>query len=175
MTALIIGRFQPLHLGHLQLIIRAVRENEKLLIGIGSSDENYRQANPFTCSERIRMLEAALKDADVPNEKYSIIPIPNINNFALWAQHVELYVPPFQKLYTGSGVVMKLYDEYNRKLKEPYEIVPVHKEIPVSSTDIRERMLRRRKWEHLVPEAVATLINEWQGVERLIAVQEEQK
>lgn len=175
MTSLFIGRFQPLHLGHLSAIVNAVRESDHLIIGIGSSDENYRQVNPFTCAERIQMLQSALDEASVPREKYTLVPVPNINNFALWAQHVELYVPPFEKIYTGSPVVNKLFEEYNKKLATPYQIVQIQKEIKVSSTEVRERMLRNRKWDTLVPESVAALINKWQGVERLKAVQEEQK
>ncbi len=175
MTALFIGRFQPLHLGHLSVIVKAVRENDHLIIGIGSSDENYRQANPFTCAERIQMLQAALDEANIPRESYTLIPVPNINNFGLWAQHVELYIPPFEKLYTGSPVVMKLFDEYNKKLATPYQIIPLHKEIKVSSTEVRQRMIKNRKWENFVPPAVAELVTKWQGVERLLAVQEEQK
>lgn len=175
MKALFIGRFQPFHLGHLTVIVKAVQENEHLLIGIGSSDENYRQANPFTCAERIQMIEEALKEANVPKDKYTIIPVPNINNFGLWAQHVELYIPPFEKIYTGSPVVMKLFDDYNKKLNQPYQIVPIEKEIKISSTEIRERMVRRRKWENFVPQSTANLITKWQGAERLMAVQEEEK
>ncbi len=175
MISLFIGRFQPLHMGHLSAIVNAVQESDHLIIGIGSSDENYRQANPFTCAERIQMLQASLDEANVPRDKYTLVPVPNINNFALWAQHVELYVPPFERIYTGSPVVTKLFDEYNKKLATPYQIVPVQKEIKISSTEVRERMVRNRKWDNFVPEAVAKLLTQWQAVERLQAVQEEQK
>jgi len=39
-TALIIGRFQPFHLGHLLLIKEAAKEADIIVIGIGSSQES---------------------------------------------------------------------------------------------------------------------------------------
>ena len=175
MRALFIGRFQPFHVGHLSVIQKALQVEGELMIGIGSASDNFSAANPFTCSERIQMIEAALTEAGIPKNLWSVYPVPNIENYGLWPQHVEMFIPPFVRVYTGSDVVKKLFEEYNKKLASPYEIVTVTKELRVSSTDIRDRMLKKRKWEYLVPDSVARLIHEWGGMERLAAVQEATK
>jgi len=174
-TALFIGRFQPLHLGHLSVIQRALSENEHLYIGIGSAENNFRPANPLTTSERIQLLRAALNEIGAPTEKYTIIPVPNINNFALWPAHLELYIPPFNKIYTGSDVVMNLFDEYNKNRKNPYEIIHVKKDLQISSTEIRDRILRKRQWQKFLPLAVSTLLQSWNIENRILAGQEAEK
>jgi nicotinamide-nucleotide adenylyltransferase len=171
MNALFIGRFQPFHLGHISVIKKAVAECDRLFIGIGSSEANYLPANPFTCSERFRMIEAALDSVKIPREKYEIVTIRNIDNFALWVRHLELYIPPFERVYTGSDTVKYLFEEENRNSKISHEIVSVKKELAVSGTKIRSLMLEGGNWEILVPPPVAELINNWEGPKRLKAVQ----
>ena len=175
MPALFIGRFQPFHLGHLDVIKKAVKKTDRLFIGIGSSEANFRPANPFTASERFQMIEAALIENKIPPEKYTIIPVRNIDNYALWPAHVELYLPPFEKIYTGSDTVKSLYKNFNKNRKQPYQIINVQKELKISSTKIREFILKNKPWEQYVPKSVATLIKKWQGLERLKAIQEAEK
>jgi nicotinamide-nucleotide adenylyltransferase len=178
MNALFIGRFQPFHLGHLAVIKKAIRENDRLFIGIGSSEANYRPANPFTCSERFQMIEAALDEAKIDRRKYEIVTVRNIDNFALWVRHLALYIPPFSRVYTGSDTVKHLFEAYNLISKKPYGIIDINnikKELKISGTQIRKSMLKDKKWEGLVPKSVKKLIIGWDGVRRLKAVQESEK
>jgi bifunctional NMN adenylyltransferase/nudix hydrolase len=55
-----IGRFQPLHLGHLETIERALTEVDELVIIIGSARTARNLRNPFTADERREMIEIAL-------------------------------------------------------------------------------------------------------------------
>lgn len=171
MNALFIGRFQPFHLGHLSVIKKAVEAHDRLFIGIGSSEANFQAANPFTCGERFQMIEAALNEARIPREKYEIVTIRNIDNFALWARHLELYIPPFDRVYTGSDTVKYLFEDHNRNSKTTHEIISIKKELKISGTSVREMMLKGGQWEILTPKSVAALINKWDGINRLKAVQ----
>lgn len=175
MNGLFIGRFQPFHKGHLSAIEQALEEIDYLYIGIGSSEENFRPSNPLTCAERIQLIQAALKEVKISPTRYAIIPVPNINNFALWPYHVELYVPPFEILYTGSGVVKKLYESMNLKRKKPCQIRSVEKAFDVSSTEIRQLMLEKKSWHQLVPPAATELLKAWNIEERLQSIQEAEK
>ena len=62
-TAAIIGRFQPFHLGHLELIRQIMNENDEIIILIGSSQANYTLKNPFTAGERVWMIRDSLIDS----------------------------------------------------------------------------------------------------------------
>ena len=56
MNGLLIGRFQPFHLGHLDAVLFALSRVENLWIGIGSSNKRNEKKNPFTADERIEMI-----------------------------------------------------------------------------------------------------------------------
>lgn len=59
-VGVLIGRFQPLHLGHLHTIERAIDEVDELVIVIGSAKTARNLRNPFIAVERREMIESAL-------------------------------------------------------------------------------------------------------------------
>ncbi len=172
-TGIFPGRFQPFHLGHLAAIKQMLNKVDRLVIVIGSTSENFLPDNPFTAGERLQMVESALQEAKIPRGKYAIIPVPNINNFAIWPKHLELYLPPFDCIFTGSPIVRELFETHNQSLKKPYAIVNIKTFSlagkVISASHIRELMLNPagRPWEKFVPPAVAKLIKQWNGVNRL--------
>ena len=171
MPALFIGRFQPFHLGHLDAIKQAFQQTELLFIGIGSSNQNYLPQNPFTAGERIEMIKSALDEAKIPATKYMIIPIPNINNYALWPHHVEQYLPPFDTIFTASPIVETLFKNANKNRGAPWKILKLKKNLNISSTLVRSKMLKNKKWQQLIPKSTAALIKKMDGVERLKKIQ----
>jgi nicotinamide-nucleotide adenylyltransferase len=161
--ALFVGRFQPFHMGHLSVIKKALETEDRLIIMIGSAEENHEPANPFTAGERFQMIEAALDAEGVSHDRYAIIPIRNVENFMLWTTHVDQYIPSIHKIYTGSDIVKALY-----KAHDKYEIEDVEFVSNVSGTVIREKILKSdEEWKQLVHPAVAELIEKWDGVKRI--------
>src|SRR3989339_2096283 len=152
-TALFIGRFQPFHLGHLSVVKQALKENDFLIIGIGSAEDNYLPDNPFTAGERWEMITSALDQEKIFRDRYTIIPVRNINNYAIWVEHVSKILPCFQKVYTGSPLVKNLFENYGRN-----EVIEVQFKIPTSATEIRKLMLQGEEWETHVPRVVAQTI-----------------
>lgn len=164
MRALYIGRFQPFHLGHLSVIQKAIQEVDKLIIGIGSAEMNYLPDNPFTGSERYQMVEKTMESENITTDKYTIIPIRNIHNYALWVDHLSLYLPPFKAVYTGSPIVKQLL----KKSMHNYEIRDIEKTIETSSTIVRDNILNNDdSWQTQVPQVVAEFIKSIDGVERI--------
>jgi bifunctional NMN adenylyltransferase/nudix hydrolase len=58
-TLVLIGRFQPIHNAHLEIIKRATALCDKLVIVTGSAAQPRTYKNPFTSAERARMIKAA--------------------------------------------------------------------------------------------------------------------
>jgi cytidyltransferase-like protein len=60
MTSLLIGRFQPLHEGHIELVDRLLREGRKVIIGLRAGPQST--ANPYSVEERRAMFQRAFGD-----------------------------------------------------------------------------------------------------------------
>lgn len=58
-TLVLIGRFQPFHTAHLEIIKRATALCDKLIVVTGSAAQPRTYKNPFTSQERERMIKAA--------------------------------------------------------------------------------------------------------------------
>ena len=91
-SALLIGRFQPFHLGHLEVVKAIAKECDRLIVGIGSAQLSHTFENPFTAGERHLMISRALTDEGLHN--FFLVPIVDINRYAVWVAHVSSLVPP---------------------------------------------------------------------------------
>ena len=150
---LILGRFQPFHLGHLALIKKIISDKLKPLICIGSSQKERSKENPFTKIERKKMIEAALESLDC---NYEIYEIPDINNYDLYVSHLKNLVPSFDIVYSGNSLVNRLFTEAGYKV-----IVPdmINREVWEGSS-IRQAILEGGNWEKDVPHLVAEIISD---------------
>lgn len=64
--AVFIGRFQPIHKAHLQVIKQALAEAKELIMVLGSAKSARSIKNPFTYEERVEMIKAALTPEELP-------------------------------------------------------------------------------------------------------------
>jgi bifunctional NMN adenylyltransferase/nudix hydrolase len=106
--AVLIGRFQPFHAGHLQVMLNALTFAEKLIILVGSSNLGRDTRNPFTCDERKTVIARQLAktlgpEPDRPNFPgwYSIHALPDfVYDLQSWIATVQHTV----KIATGSAI-----------------------------------------------------------------------
>lgn len=153
-TGLFVGRFQPLHKGHIDIIKKILKENEQIIIAVGSAEKNYVPENPMTAGERVLLIDETLKAEGIAPARYCIIPVRNIDNYALWVDHLNLYVPPYNAIYTGSPIVKACYEGAQSK----HHLVKIKRILPISSTKIRLSMLNGTKeWKKMVPKKTAEL------------------
>ncbi len=161
-TGFYIGRFQPLHNGHMSAIKNALKEVDKLIIGIGSPEKCYTRDNPFTAGERVEMITSALEGEGISTDRYLIIHIRDIEKYGMWVSHVEILCPKFEIVYTGSPITKMLFEK-----NKGYEVREVSKDIDVSATKVREELLNEREWEELVPESVSGYLKKIDAVKRI--------
>ena len=162
MKALFIGRFQPFHNGHLQLLQNVADKYDDLIIGIGSSQYKHTIDNPFTLNERRSMIEQSLKAADINN--YNIFPIPDIHNLPKWVSHVESLVADFDIVVSNNALTKRLFSQKGYRIIE----TPWFNRYQYSGKEIRRRMINNEPWYNLVPNQVYSIIMKIKGVERLI-------
>lgn len=89
-TLVLIGRFQPFHNAHLEIVKRATALCNKLVIVVGSARQPRTYKNPFTFDERRNMIRAATAGLSM---QISIEPnIDTIYNDNAWAVRVQQIV-----------------------------------------------------------------------------------
>lgn len=163
MRALIIGRFQPFHKGHLQLVKSILKECDELIIAIASAQFNFIEKDPFTAGERIQMIHEALKEGKVDLSRCYIVPLVNDENNARWIGHLRSYLPPFDVVYTGNPYVAMLMKNSNVKVKQ----IKFYDKEKYNATRIRNLMLKGNEWEKLVPASVIKIIKKIDGIKRM--------
>ncbi len=160
---ILIGRMQPVHNGHMEVIKRILEEVDEIVIGIGSAQLSHEVKDPFTAGERVVMMTQALAEIDVDPSRYYIIPMQDINFNAIWASHVKMLTPPFSIVYSGNPLVKQLFAEEGYEVRQP----PLYDRIHLSGTEVRRRILEDENWQELVPKATTDLLKEIDGVNRL--------
>ena len=86
-TALLIGRFEPVHSGHLALLHEALRQAPQVIVVVGSAWQARSPKNPFTWQEREAMLKSTLPEAD--RGRVQVLPVRDYYNEAVWVQAVR--------------------------------------------------------------------------------------
>lgn len=71
-VGVILARFQPIHNGHLELILKAVKENDKVLVIIGSVDK-LNARNPIPWNIRRKLVEEAIAETFSQEEQKKIL------------------------------------------------------------------------------------------------------
>jgi nicotinamide-nucleotide adenylyltransferase len=160
---ILIGRMQPVHNGHMQVINKILDEVDEIIIGIGSAQLSHEVKDPFTAGERIVMMSQALADGGVDPSRYYIIPMQDINFNAIWVSHVKMLTPPFSLVYSGNPLVKQLFSEEGFEVRQP----PLYDRLHLSGTEVRKRILEDNNWQELVPDATVELLKEIKGVERI--------
>lgn len=165
------GRFQLLHLGHMEYLLRGMERCGHLVVGITNHDaegnrcedpvdphRSHAEDNPFTYYERLCMIRDSLLEAGVDRSRFEIVPFPieepgKIGNYA-----------PREGVY-----YLSIYDDWGRKKLEVlkglglltevlYERRPEEK---LTSSSILRALIREGKpWEHLAPPAVVRYVRE---------------
>ena len=161
MNALLIGRFQPFHKGHLLLVQRIATQYEEVIIGIGSSQYNNTVDNPFSFDERKMMITQSLDAAGI--HKYRVVAIPDIHDPPRWVDHVVSIVSNFDVVIANNPFTRKLFTEKGYTVKG----TTFFERKQYSGKEIRKRMVQNMSWEELVPEPVVKIIKDIDGVQRI--------
>jgi len=158
-----VGRFQPFHLGHLFAVKHILKDVERLVVVVGSSQKSHEPRHPFTLGERVSMIIASLEEEGIPASRYIIIPVPDVEYHPTWVSLVEFSCPTFSAVYSNDSLTMRLMKEAGYRVRE----VPLQDRESLSGTEIRRRIAAGERWSHLVPRAVYAYVKSIQGDERI--------
>jgi nicotinamide-nucleotide adenylyltransferase len=169
-TVLIIGRFQPFHLGHLSIIKKYRKKDYFIKIGIGSSQNWHEKNNPFTFKERKEMIIRSLKECNIT--EYKIYEIPDIPKDKKYYSHVSAIVGHYDILFTGNRHVKSLFE------KKPVDLHYIDEREEryrnISATDIRKMLLSGTNKIN-IPPAVMNYLRNIRTKERLKEIYSQDK
>lgn len=166
--AMVHGRFQPFHTGHLHYTLEALNRSEHLIIGITNPDPSETQAeaadtqrhtleaNPFTFFERQWMIRVALVEAGVELNRVSIVPFP-IHAPERWAYYCPKETVQFIRVFSewGREKVTRL-----QAAGWQVEILDPGAAKQESGSAVRRCLSQGQGWEQLVPRGVDAVLKQ---------------
>lgn len=153
---LFLGRFQPLHYGHVSVIESMLVDDEldEIIIGIGSAQEAYTKLNPFTAGERFEMIRAQLQKMELTKPVH-IIPIPDVGKNYHYMSYLRTILPGFSVYYGSNDLMHKLCENAGiRAIAVPYD-----DEKHRSGSWVRQNIKAgKQEWCYYVPEAIVRYV-----------------
>ena len=167
MNGLLIGRFQPFHLGHLDAVLFALARIDQLSICIGSSNKHNEKRNPFSAAERREMIlssiDPSIGEHGEDTNRIKIFNIPDVDNHEKWTFEIDQIVPKYDVVFTN--------DEFTKTLFEKRQInviqVILKDREKFSGTNIRQLILDDKNWQDLVPQGTRNVLDKTNATERL--------
>jgi len=153
-TALIVGRFQPFHKGHLYLIHKALEIADRVVIAIGSVNKQDDQ-NPIPYEQRADMLRQVLQREGLDERVIKIFPQPDNPSNEQWVRELEQAAGKFE-IAVGNN------DWTNQVLNDAgYDAltVPDLERDLYQGTVIRDLAKESREWQDRVPEYLVEQIS----------------
>ena len=153
MNGLLIGRFQPFHLGHLDAVLFGLSRTENLFIAIGSSNKSNESRNPFSAKERREMIISSIEPSMAGRIK--IFDIPDVGDHEKWALQIDKIVPKYDDVFTNDEFTQTLFE------KREMNVVPVvlKDREKFSGTNIRKLIADDKNWQDLVPRGTKKVLD----------------
>lgn len=162
-VSLVIGRFQPVHKGHLYVIKYVSERSDRVIIGIGSALESHTIRNPFTAGERLEMILIGIDEYGLNRNKFLLIPIPDAPFHKQWVSIVETLTPRFDIVYSNEPLTRELFIEAGYEVKS----IPFYNRLIYSGEEFRRRVVEGDDWREIVTPAIAKYLIENKLINRL--------
>jgi len=134
-----IGRMQPVHLAHIEVMKQALTQADYIIVLIGSSAQPRTVKNPFTWQEREAMLKAALPTHI--HDRMIALPIHDVTyNDQQWTKQVQTTVQQITGPNANIGIIGHTKDDssYYLKMFPQWKLTDVDNIEDIHASDIRE-------------------------------------
>lgn len=148
--AMLCGRFQIIHEGHENLINTGLSMADRMLILVGSSQEQGTERNPFDVGTRIKMIKEIY-----PYDNVIVKPLPDLTNendiCFDWGKYVIkntkqfIYKLPELMIYGNDDSRSGWFDKDD--IKDITEIIVSRSKIGISATEMRDLIVKDNKGE----------------------------
>lgn len=176
-NGIVLGRFQPLHLGHVEYMQAAKDRCDRLFVGITNPDaesgiytsadprRSLTENNPYTYRERMLMIEDALLGRGWAASDFCFLPAP-----LLEADRLTHYLPDPRSTVAYLTVYDQWGEEKVRMMRSRGFDVDVmwtrtYAERLTTGTEIRALIRDHGDWKHLVPDEVARHVEALEAID----------
>lgn len=162
-----VGRFQPFHLGHWEIVAGLLERAERLYIGITNPDirslgkktssphRHGQAANPFSFHERLGLVSAALATADRHRCQTFIVPFP-LDQSSVWHN----YIPQ------SAVQIVRIFSEWEAEKTSllqagGYEVETLigSADQKIAASDVRAAIAEERSFSHWLPPGVSAAVD----------------
>ncbi len=142
-SVVLIGRFQPLHNAHLEIIKRCTALTDHLVVIVGSSKQPRTYKNPFTFEERSQMIRNAASGLSL--NVHIEANIDTIYNDQAWAVRVQGIMSKYRCLGRKDAIIGHKKDgsSFYLDMFPQWDYIDVEQIEPLGATDIRDLYFKR--------------------------------
>ncbi len=181
-TAVLIGRFQPFHNGHLALLEQALEAAQQVIVVLGSAHQARSPKNPWVWEERRKMIDDCLPTRI--KGRVQFVPIRDYYDMQRWVEEVRKWVGALVPLGADIGLIRYAKDDSSSYLNH----FPGWKTIDLPRQgDVDATPLRTLYWNtdaqpdaevyaalaDAIPAPVVQWLQTWQATPAYAAVREE--
>ncbi len=158
MKAGFLGRFQPFHLGHHNVVEEEKAKYEDFTVIVGSPERSRTERNPLSFEERKKLIKACFDVEiigleDTEEDPQNSDPESTANE--RWAQLFEQ--KGFSKVISGNDKVKEIIEKHTDiKVDRP----EMFSEKIYSGTEVRRRIKSGEEWRYLTPECSHTVLED---------------
>lgn len=160
---LFLGRFQPLHYGHVSAIKQGLEVCEKMILTVGSANRNFHIDNPLIVEERVQLIELMIEKEGWGDRIERIDTSgDNLNNHE-WVKGLVKDNPNFD-VVVGNNTLVTVLTEFMGK--EQFHPELTQREMHQGKI-IRHAIMEFREWQDLVPKYSLSLLKRFGFEKRL--------
>jgi nicotinamide-nucleotide adenylyltransferase len=158
------GRFNPVHKGHMAQLMACAKRVDRLIVAVGGAEHKNEKRNPFSGSERVKMIKAYMKEKGLDTNKIRVVAVKDGRSF-------DESVDNLFKACGKIDVVFMTRSYPRAKVLERKAKVELHplkgRAWGMSATRIRNAIAHGRSWESFTGKSVVALIKRLNGIERI--------
>ena len=159
-----IGRFQPFHIAHQDVINIALSMSKRVVLILGSAQNELTTKNPFSIDEREQMIACSFSEAE--QQRLIFIPMIDLYHSERWSKAVKSAVDQVTGTDTKVGLIGHFKDEssYYLRLFPQWQLIELENlKNALSATPLREKYYQGEIDRESFPEYVQQFLAEFQS------------